>query len=195
MNEYEVYVEYTALKQHFYSPNYDYFKYNKKTRTSPSAYLKRKDRQFFQWLANHKDPVGFLLSNLIIRKMYIRDLSPHNEEARANYLRWQRVNQSLSYTFDRELSQFQSLKHAVDARKGLPPILQFFFAGKVSIETITILIEITKCDQHWNDHLKDDPLWEELYPKLKKYLPFVKYNRKKLLETVRKCLTPVMEEV
>lgn len=48
MAPFEVYVNYLALKSHFSSPKYDYFKYNKKVRASLTSFNKRKDRYFFE---------------------------------------------------------------------------------------------------------------------------------------------------
>ncbi|NDG31210.1 hypothetical protein EB118_14210, partial [bacterium] len=65
MEAIEAYRIYLALKHHFTLDNYDYFKYNKKTKVTLDSFLKRKDRIFFAKLGNRKDKYleDFLVAN------------------------------------------------------------------------------------------------------------------------------------
>ena len=48
MTSYDAYKLYLAIKLHFTTANYDYFKHNAKVNSSLNAFLKRNDRFFFQ---------------------------------------------------------------------------------------------------------------------------------------------------
>ena len=50
MTSYEVYNLYLAIKLHFTSDTYDYFKHNAKVNSSMNTFLKRNDRFFFHKL-------------------------------------------------------------------------------------------------------------------------------------------------
>ena len=45
---YNAYKTYVALKNHFKSDSYDYFKYKGKARVKEETFLKRKDKFFFE---------------------------------------------------------------------------------------------------------------------------------------------------
>jgi len=67
MSAFECYKEYVALKNHFTQKSYDYVKYNGKTSVKADSFNSRKDKIFFEKLAKHKDPKGFLIANLVRR--------------------------------------------------------------------------------------------------------------------------------
>ena len=51
MTDFEAYLQFLALKLHFTSDHYDYFKYNGKHNASLESYDKRTDKRFFKRLA------------------------------------------------------------------------------------------------------------------------------------------------
>src|SRR4051812_5248294 len=62
LDAYEAYVLFLALKRHFTTKDYCFFKYHGKIRTSVKAFEARNDRYFFQKLSKHEDPKGYLLA-------------------------------------------------------------------------------------------------------------------------------------
>ena len=50
MNSYEAYTLYLAIKLHFTSDSYDFYKHNAKVNSSFNTFLKRNDRFFFHKL-------------------------------------------------------------------------------------------------------------------------------------------------
>lgn len=185
MNEYDVCREYLGLKQYFYS-TYDYRKYGR-MKLSVDAYKKRNDRYYFKRLAEKKDPIGFMVATFIFEDVYIVDLM-RDTKYEDNFRRWQRVTQSLSYLFEQELRSFNSLKEAIQVKNGQSELIQKFYQGKVSPETVTILGTTTNCGNYWNRKMQDDPLWEQTFARLSKYKHFLKYDRKKMQGAVRKLL-------
>ena len=53
MSPFEAYKLYTAIKNHFTTESYDYFKYNGKVRASEHTFETRKDKYMFYKLSKH----------------------------------------------------------------------------------------------------------------------------------------------
>jgi hypothetical protein len=105
MTGYEAFESYQALKLHFTSDSYDYFKYNGKTNVSVNAFENRKDKYHFYKLSrkytNKDELISFIVSN------FVEDESSWvgfllQEEAEMAYTKRQKVIQSLSYTFEND---------------------------------------------------------------------------------------------
>jgi hypothetical protein len=185
MNAFDVFKDYIALKQHFTSKSYDYFKYHGKTRSSTAAsYNQRKDKIFFMKLAKHQDPKHFLVANFVESdNAWIGDLA-YNELAQENYVRWSKRIQSLTYFFKEEIKKlnadFDSNFIVKDGQH--PYVLRLFLSKQISTETLVILIDIVRCFSHWQKQMQDDFVWKDLSHKLVKYKPFLNYDRAKMKE-------------
>jgi hypothetical protein len=186
MTPFEAFREYLALKSHFCTKTYDYFKYNGKMKSAtPSSYDGRRDKLFFMKLAKHKDPKGFLVSNFVHSdRSWIGDLA-YNEEAQNNYMNWQKRIQSLSYTFSSELSK---LNDEFDSnfiiKETHPYILVLYLRKEISIETLVILTDLARCISYWNKNMQGDPVWDEVSLKIQKYKPFMQYEKNKFKSIV-----------
>lgn len=183
MNAFDVFKDYVALKNHFTSKSYDYFKYNGKMRAAnPATFNQRKDKIFFMKLAKHKDPKNFLVANFIESdKTWIGDLA-YNEVAQSNYLNWSKRIQSLTYIFQNDIDQlnddFDSNFIVKDGQH--PHALKLYLSKRITIETLVILIDVVRCFSHWQKHMSDDIVWKDLSHKLVKYKPFLQYDRAKM---------------
>lgn len=181
MTSFEVYCEYLSIKTHFTKSSYDYTKYNGKGRYKLETFQKRKDKLFFEKIAKHSDPHGFFIANIIINdKVYIRDLA-YSEEAEKIYKKWLKYNQALTYNFKQDLSKLDSNfnKNFICEDHQHPILLKKYLANEISLETLCILLDITGAINHWNKELNYDLVWEEIELKVKKYLPFIKYEKEK----------------
>ena len=66
MNSYESYTLYLAIKLHFTSDNYDFYRHNAKVNSSFNTFLKRNDRFFFHKLTtkyNKEEMLDYFVSN------------------------------------------------------------------------------------------------------------------------------------
>ena len=181
MTPFETYCEYVSLKNHFSKDSYDYFKYNGKTSLKPSSFQNRKDRVFFEKLAKHKDVHGYLVANLSINeKLWIRDLA-YSQDAELTYKNWLKTNQSLTYLFKQDLDKLEPvLYNNFHCNPNQHPLLlQKYLAGEVSLETLCILLKMTGMMKQWNKEMEYDLVWDNLKLKIKKYLPFIKYEKEK----------------
>jgi hypothetical protein len=186
MSAFEAYKQYLSLKQHFSKKGYDYFKYNGKVRTNPTAFESRNDKLFFQKLAKHPDVVHFLVANFLENdKAWIRDIA-YGEEAKRIYQDWQRRTQSLTYSFKNELDKlnedFDSNFKVVN--NSHPKLLKLYLRKEISLETLMLLVSAADCLEYWDRKMQYDPIWEEVSTKIVKYRPFLKYDLQKVREII-----------
>ena len=185
---------YLALKNHFTKDHYDYHKYRGKTRATNQAFNKRKDRFWFEKFARQKsdkEVVDFFVSNFVYSTdpgtMWIGEMI---KEGEGRYQEWQKKVQSLSYVFKEEVNTLfdgKKVDEVFDCSNGHPPILKSYLAGNTSLETLVICDRILEYSKEWDKRL-EDPVWETVSRKIKKYSPFLNIDvpryKKILKETV-----------
>ncbi len=193
MAPFEVYLKYLALKNHFSKINYDYFKYCKKTRANIKTFYKRKDRFFFEKLSRQKkeDEIeNYFVSNFIScpdsKSLWIGDIIKDGEK---NYINWKRKIQSLTYIFSNESENIlrdNNLKTLFDCSNSHPLILKTYLKDEISIETLVICNKIFHYTKKF-DFLLQDPVWETISLKIKKYEPFLNidiFHYKSILKAI-----------
>ena len=100
-----------------------------------------------------------------------------------------RRQQSLTYLFKEQSNELLSeneLESLFNCTKGHPLILKKFLSGSVSLETLTIFDKIFHFSKNFDKKL-DDPVWESVSLKLKKYSPFLNidmFHYKKILRDI-----------
>ena len=184
---------YLALKNHFTKDKYDYHKYHGKVRATNEAFYKRKDRFWFEKFArqkNDKEVEEFFVSNFIYSTdpgtMWIGEMI---KEGEGRYTEWKKKIQSLSYIFKEETHDLftdRKVDEVFDCTKGHPPILRNYLSGKTSLETLVICDRIFEYGKEFDQKL-NDPVWETVSLKIKKYSPFLNINvprYKKILKEI-----------
>ena len=190
---FETYQHYLSLKNHFTNPKYDFFKYGAKTRASVTSFNKRKDKYWFEKTSrkySDKEVVDFLVSNFTAtdnpQNLWIGEIINSGER---NYSEWMRRQQSLTYLFKEQSNELLSeneLESLFNCTKGHPLILKKFLSGNVSLETLTIFDKVFHFSKNFDKKL-DDPVWESVSLKLKKYSPFLNidmFHYKKILRDI-----------
>jgi len=193
MMPFDAYRCYLSLKNHFTKDHYDYHKYRGKTRATVQAFYKRKDRFWFEKFArqkNDKEVEEFFVSNFIYStdpaSMWIGEMI---KEGEGRYQEWKKKTQSLSYIFKEETeSVFDNRKvdDVFNCSKGHPPILKSYLGGGTSLESMVIYDIILGYGKDFDKRL-NDPVWETVSRKIKKYKPFLNINvphYKKILKEV-----------
>ena len=193
MMPFDAYRCYLSLKNHFTKDHYDYHKYRGKTRATVQAFYKRKDRFWFEKFArskNDKEVEEFFVSNFIYSTdpatMWIGEMI---KEGEGRYQEWKKKTQSLSYIFKEEAeSVFDNRKvdDVFNCSKGHPPILKSYLGGGTSLESMVIYDIILGYGKDFDKRL-NDPVWETVSRKIKKYKPFLNINvphYKKILKEV-----------
>ena len=190
---YETYQTYLSMKSHFTNRKYDFFKYGGKSRATVSSFNKRKDKYWFEKTSrkySDKEVVDFLLANFVStdnpQNLWIGEIINSGERT---YAEWMKRQQSLSYLFKEQMNELLSeneLENVFNCSKGHPPILKKYLAGDVSIENVVICEKIFSFREKFDKKL-DDPVWETVSLKIKKYLPFLNidvFHYKKLLRKI-----------
>ena len=193
VSPFETYQHYLSLKNHFTNPKYDFFKYGAKTRASVTSFNKRKDKYWFEKTSrkyNDKEVVDFLVSNFTAtdnpQNLWIGEIINSGER---NYAEWMKRQQSLTYLFKEQSNELLSeneLESLFNCTKGHPLILKKFLSGNVSLETLTIFDKVFHFSKNFDKKL-DDPVWESVSLKLKKYSPFLNidmFHYKKILRDI-----------
>ena len=193
MMPFDAYRCYLSLKNHFTKDKYDYHKYRGKTRATVQAFYKRKDRFWFEKFARaktDKEVEEFFVSNFVSSTdpgtMWIGDMIKNGE---ARYVDWKKKVESLSYNFKQEAESIfenQKVDDVFDCSKGHPPILKSYLGGDTSLETMVICDRILGYREEWDKKL-NDPVWETVSLKMKKYKPFLNidvFRYKKILKQV-----------
>ena len=193
VSPFETYQHYLSLKNHFTNPKYDFFKYGAKTRASMTSFNKRKDKYWFEKTSrkySDKEVVDFLVSNFTAtdnpQNLWIGEIINSGER---NYADWMKRQQSLTYLFKEQSSELLSeneLETLFNCTKGHPLILKKFLSGSVSLETLTIFDKVFHFSKNFDKKL-DDPVWESVSLKLKKYSPFLNidvFQYKKILRSI-----------
>ena len=186
MDGFSVFKIYVALKTHFESKTYDVFKYNGKTKNQKfEHYLKRKDYPIFERLGktfkSSNEVVTFFVSNFAFGNMQVlySDMSLENQK------KWLRETQSISKIFEEDLDMIFSchgnnLEQIFVVGSGEPILIKYLLRHEISFFTVVILCaEFNVIKKYgWDDML----LWSELSLRIKKTIPFVQYNTKKITE-------------
>ena len=176
---FETYQSYLSIKNHFSSPRYDYFKYGGRSRANITAFNKRKDKYWFE-KTSRKYPdnqiVDFLVSNFVTANnpssLWIGEIINSGERT---YSDWSRKQQSLSYIIKEQITQLfeeYQLDDLFDCSDGHPPVLREYLGDHIDLETLVILEKVFHFRSQFDKKL-DDPVWETVSMKIRKYDPFI----------------------
>ena len=180
---FETYQTYLSMKSHFTNRKYDFFKYGGKSRATMASFNKRKDKYWFEKTSrkySDQQILDFLLANFVItdnpQNLWIGEIINSGER---NYAEWMRKQQSLTYLFKEQSSELlynKNLNEVLKCSKNKHPVvLKKYLGGEISLETLTILEKVFSFVKDFDKKL-DDPVWETVSLKIKKYIPFININ-------------------
>ena len=179
---FETYQTYLSMKSHFTNSKYDFFKYGGKSRATMTSFNKRKDKYWFEKTSrkySDEEVLNFLLANFVNtdtpQNLWIGEIINSGERT---YAEWMRRKQSLTYIFKEQSEKLlfeNDLEKLFNCSKGHPLILKRYLGGEINLETFTILEKIFSFVKDFDKKL-DDPVWDSVSLKIKKYLPFININ-------------------
>ena len=190
---FDSYKLYNSLKLHFETDNYDAIKYNFKTSVKPTSFFKRKDKYFFAKLANtYDDLLDFYVANFKNDVKYVGDML--NEHGERYYREHKKVCESLTYTFENDInklyesnSDFDALLEAKDNEH--PFVITYWLQDEIHLETVVILDSITGFVDRENKKISETIIWPDIFRKITKYKPFVKFDKTKCVNILKKTFT------
>jgi hypothetical protein len=176
---------YNAIKLHFTTDSYDYFKYNGKSNVTKDQFARRKDKFQFYKLAkkySYDELVNFLVANFSVRNIkWAGDLL--DTESDEIYRKWQKTKQSLTYTFEQDIMHLKDL--VKDAPSELlkvnhgeyPKLLSEWLHGDIKLETICIMESLLKFNSMWSEKISENIIWPQKRNLIVKYTPFLKFDK------------------
>lgn len=174
-NGFEAYETYVALKLHFSKWKYDYFHFAGRTKLTPKNFKSRKDKYWFDKLPKLHSPFERILANVAVNpQIWIKDIVSAPEI----YLDWQARQDTLTRTFKAEIERLKTIfAENFLYKPGMHPYLvREYMGGRISLETLTIISDLTDCVSVWGAKIEDDPLFETIIMRILKYSPFLHYN-------------------
>ena len=191
---YSAFAMFNALKLHFTSDSYDYFRYHGKSNITTDGFSKRKDKFSFYKLSRKyrlEDLKNFYVANLLEKDVnWIGDIN--NLEGEETYKKWQKRNQSLTYLFEQDiiglLTATQSPNDMLMVENGQYPILlKEVMHSSIAVETLVILNDVMNFFPMWDKKIADTIVWPTMKRKFVKYTPFIDYDKQKCTTILKEC--------
>lgn len=186
---------YNAIKFHFTTDKYNFFKYNGKSGLKPGTYEKKKDKYFYVKLATKyqkkEELVDFLVSVFSLNyNGWVGGLFD-SEIDKIHINRLKKI-QSLSYMFENDCRKlFNDINNPNDIlRVGseYPLLLQRYLEQEINIETICILNNVLNFIEMWDNKIQDTIQWPSYKRLIIKYAPFIPMEVNKLRGILTKIL-------
>jgi hypothetical protein len=181
---YGAYMLYLAMRTHFNNNTYDFFQMKGIVRANRESYNKRADKAVFAKIARDHSAMelkDFYISNLLDDKYYIAELL--NDDAKDCYNQYLARRQSLTYNFTGELDKI--FKHGLKEpftiyEDRYPYIINLYLGKMVSHETMIVMENLLSFSEKFDKYLgEDDVIWSKISLKIRKYKPFLKYDKNK----------------
>ena len=187
MNSYEAYTLYLAIKLHFTSSNYDFYKHNAKVNATFNTFLKRNDRFFFHKLTtkySKEEMLDYFVCNFFHNsKTWIGNLVRADGET--NYTKWKKFNQAFTYNFrndcllvrniiDGDSISFDDMFRVSNGQH--PRLLRLLLSEQIGVQTFVILDKILSFCKNWDKEIAETIIWPEKSFKVAKLKPFVNFN-------------------
>lgn len=197
MTGYETFGLYQALKLHFTTDSYDYFKYNGKSSISIDAFEKRKDKWHFYKLSrrlqSRDEMMAFIVANFVNDEgLWVGNLLDENSDI--VYRQRQKVIQSLSYTFQNDCEKaFDGVSdpnEILQSESGdYPKLLTMTLRKEIELETLCILNRILGFVPMWTRKISDTVRWPSYNRKILKYTPFINFDDTRFKMILKKVIT------
>ena len=184
---FDVYKTYLAVKLHFASDTYDYYKYDGKVNEKLDTFTKRKDRYFFHKLSTRyaeADILDFFVANFLAdSKRWIGNLLAN--DGRDVYLDYKKRKEAFAYHFKQECGTIASAlgRRNISFNDGfIPPngqhprILRLLIQRKISFQTTVVLDHFLNFTKNWDKEITEKVVWPEISLKVSRVKPFVNFN-------------------
>lgn len=187
MSEFDVYKMYLALRLHFTTDAYDVIKQRGKVRASRKAFAKRTDLYSIKKISktySDEEVANFLVANFTSGDRWG---GVFDSEAGERYLEWKKRIESLGYNFEKDLDNLLldleekniTFTDCFKVEKNNHPyIIKSFLRKDISLETLVILENLINYLDNFDNNISDEFLWPDISRMIKKYKPFLKFDRK-----------------
>lgn len=172
---FDCYSLYCAVKLHFTTDSYDFFKYKGKIkRLSKDSYLKRKDKYFFEKLGkkySYDELPKFLFLNLSKNpKIWVGELC--KQDAHDYYLKRSGEIDALQNNlrcYCQKQMESNNWPGCMECRPDYPQIIKDFIGEEVTPELLIVLDGLYGFMGRDRERFFGDPLWTEIDRRINKY--------------------------
>ena len=184
---FDVYNTYLAVKLHFTSDTYDYYKYDGKVNAKLDTFTKRKDRYFFHKLSTRygqDNILDFFVANFLTdSKRWIGNLLQN--DGRDVYLDFKKRKEAFAYHFRQDCGTISSdfSRRSLSFNDGFsvpngqhPRMLRLLIQRKVSYQTAVVLNHFLNFTKNWDKEITEKVVWPEISLKVTRVKPFVNFN-------------------
>ena len=184
---FDVYKTYLAVKLHFTTDTYDYYKYGGKVNAKLETFTKRKDRYFFHKLSTkyaEADILDFFVANFLAdSKRWIGNLLAN--DGRDVYLDYKKRNEAFAYYFKQDCGTIVSdfTRRNILFNDGFsvpdgqhPRVLRLLIQRKISYQTAVVLDHFLGFTKNWDKEITEKIVWPEISLKVARVKPFINFN-------------------
>jgi len=179
MSAFDAYRIYNALKLHFNTEKYDYFKYCGKVKVKV---IPENQYYIFDKISKRysDDIEKFYVANFLENNnLWVNDLL--SDYCETKFSSWKKKNESLTYVFKSDIitlkDEFEDLNDVLRIDKEYPILMKKVMQEKISIETLLLTNSIVKFFNAWDKKMKGDLIWDPFSLKCKKYYNFLKFDQ------------------
>lgn len=187
MHPVEVYRIYVAIKLHFSSDSYDYFRKGGRIKMKEDAFEKRKDKAFFVRLAKKysSDELELFFATNFMHSPNIWVGDFLDKQSIKIYTEARGRLATLAYVFSGDLATLLDLAEAdgttlarmmVSETGEYPHVIVAAIHGMISIETLIILMVTYRMRPAWDRSISDKLRWPDLSRRLRKYRQFFRID-------------------
>ena len=184
---FDVYKIYLAVKLHFTSKDYNFYKYGGKVNCKLETFTKRNDRYFFHKLStkyNEHEILDFFVANFITdSKKWIGNLLQN--DGRDVYLDYKKRKDAFAYHFRADCLSINDdfVRNNLSFDDGFvchngqhPRLLRLLIQRRASFQTFVVLDQVLSFIKNWNKEIKENIVWPKIAHKVAKLKPFIQYN-------------------
>ena len=195
MDAFEVYRFYLALKLHFTTDKYDVIKQRGKVRASRNAFAKRNDLYSIKKISktySDEEVANFLVANFTSGDRWG---GVFDAEAGDRYLDWKKKIESLSYNFEQDLDNLaldleeksKKFEECFSIEKNNHPyIIKCFLRKTITLETLVIIETLVPYLEKFDAEIDDNIIWPDISRMIKKYKPFLKFDKERFDAILRR---------
>ena len=153
---------------------------------------------FFDKLAkeyNAEELRDFFVANILNDKHYITEML--SDDAKDRYNQYKMRQQALSYYFKDDIDKIfaSSLCSSFELKLDeYPPVIMYYLNKSISDETMVVLNDFVPFVTKFDKYLSDDIIWSKISLKLRKYKPFVKYDKVRMKNILKEKIHDTRRE-
>lgn len=182
MTAFDAYRIYNAIKLHFNTEKYDYFKYSGKIK---SKFVPEHQYYIFDRLnKKYREEIeSFYVANFLENpSLWVNDLL--SQDCDIKFLSWKKKQESLAYIFKNDiislLDEYENLNVVLSPKKPPPILMTKVMQEKINLETLLLLNSIVKFFGGWDKCMDGDLIWEPFRLRCRKYYNFIKFDQQKI---------------